>query len=582
MIKEYEKLVKEFESDKKDKDFKELKIAVLSTYTLKNILYPLKYNLLISGYKPIIKFGGYNQFIQELMDESSFLYEFKPDVILIALNSRSYLEDLEFTILDKNKKEINELINEKVSFIKTAILSTRLKSKIILTNLDHFMYSPYGLMDISRDEGIHSAIELFNNGLIEIKKESKSLELLDFEKICSFYGKKNIFDEKMFFLGKILLSSLGAEKISEEFTLFIKAAYGKNKKVLVVDLDNTLWRGVVGEEGALGIGIGEGPVGEIYKEVQKVILNYKKMGVVIAISSKNNETDVSEVFSNNRNMILKSEDFIIKKINWQPKSLNIQSIAKELNLGLDSFVFLDDNPAERLEVKTALPMIEVIDFPKDVALLPAILKEMPYFKSLSLTEEDKKRHEMYSLELKRNELKESYSIEEYLKKLETSITVKIDDFENIERIVQLINKTNQFNLRTKRYTLEQVKSMMESREYSVYSLSVKDKFGELGLTGVIIIKDEGKDYFLDTFLLSCRILSRKIENQFFLESIKSLRNDKLVHAEYIQSDKNEQVKDFYDLLGFNLIEEDGKTKKYSKLLKDLFLTNIDWITVKNG
>lgn len=560
---------------------KNVKIAILSSYTLKNITPFLTEKLSSKGFNADIRFGGYNQFIQEMIDQSSWLYEFQPDIVFLALNSKTFLEDIELDILDKSKKDIDALVAQKIEFLTQALNGTGLTSKIIVTSLEPFGYSPYGLTDIWKEDGLYEAVTSFNKKLIDLKRGLKNMEILDFGRFCLEHGKTHVFDDKMYFLGKILLSQEGAEKLADELSVFVNASYGQAKKVLVVDLDNTLWKGVVGEDGPQGIVVGEGAIGEIYAEVQKILLNYKKMGALLAIASKNNENDALEAFRVNKNMILTEEDFIVKKINWQPKSLNIQEMAQELNLGIDSFVFLDDNPAERLEVKTALPQVEVIDFPNDISYLPQTLKNMPYFKSFSLTEEDKKRHELYLQEVKRTELKKTYSIEEYLGNLGTSIQVKWNDIHSIERITQLINKTNQFNLRTQRYTLEQVDQMMKSDDSDVVSVTVKDKFGELGLTGVVIVKKEADAYFIDNFLLSCRILSRQIEKQFLHEVIKKLETDKAIRAEFIQSPKNQQVREFYDRFGFDLTKESETAREYRKDLKDLKLEDVQWIQVEH-
>jgi FkbH-like protein len=347
-------------------------------------------------------------------------------------------------------------------------------------------------------------------------------------------------------------------------------------------LDNTLWGGIVGEDGVNGIKIGEDTnIGSIYSEIQKILLNYKRMGILLCIASKNNPEDVEQAFKENKGMILKESDIILKKINWGSKSKNIEEIAKELNISLDSIVFLDDNPAERLEIKSLLPMVEVIDFPEDISLLPRILKSIPFFSTIAITEEDKKRHEMYQQDKKRGEFSKALSLEEYLKKLEIKISVKKNNISSLDRITQIINKTNQFNLRTQRYTKEKIKEMMESHDHIVASLNVKDKFGDLGLTGVIIIKKDNA-YFIDTFLMSCRILSRNIEQQFFIEACRFLEDKQAeIIAEYIPTQKNKQVESLYESFGLNLLENSG-IKKYKKVLGEINLKDVANIEVEKN
>lgn len=575
----FKNLAENFEKEQKTENMKKVKIALLGTYTLNNLQYPLKLEFYKSGFNSEIKYGGYNQFIQELSDSASWLYTYEPDIIFIALSTKTFFENIEYNILDLDKIKLDELINDKFSFIENA-LNSNLKSKIIITNLDYPNYTPYGLMDFTSENGLFYLVSEFNKKLIELSKSKSNLVILDFENLLSKLGKKEVFDEKMYFLGKILLNDYGAEYLTKEIIKICNAIYGNVKKCLIVDLDNTLWGGVVGEDGANGIKIGDTTLGNIYSEIQKIILNYKKLGVLICISSKNNLGDVEEVFKKNPNMILKESDFIVKKINWNQKSNNIKEIAKELNIGLDSIVFLDDNPVERMEVKTSLPMVNIVDFPDDISKLPSILKELPFY-SLKLTEEDKKRNEMYKQDVERNQLKSESNLNDYLYKLKTKIIIKKNDITSLDRITQLINKTNQFNLRTKRYTDKQVESMMKSEDFMVLSLTVSDKFGNLGLTGVIILQNLGKSTFIDNFLLSCRILSRKIEKQFFIEASKHI-NTEIIESEYIPTLKNEQVKDFYKEIGFEEISIDNGIKHYKTYLNGLKLQNIEWIEVENG
>ena len=574
----FKNLVESFEKERKFEDFKKIKIALLGTYTLNNLQYPLKLEFYKSGFNPEIKYGGYNQFIQELSDPASWLKSYEPDIIFIALSTKGFFTDIEYKILDIDKIKLDELINDKFSFIENSI-NSNLKSKIIISNLDYPSYSPYGLMDFSSENGLFYLVSEFNKKLIDLAKRKSNLIILDFENLLSKLGKKEVFDEKMYFLGKILLNDYGAEHLTKEIVKISNAIYGNIKKCLVVDLDNTLWGGVVGEDGPNGIIIGDTTLGNIYSEIQKVILNYKKLGVIICINSKNNLSDVEEVFKKNPNMILKESDFVIKKINWNQKSNNIKEIAKELKIGLDSMVFLDDNPVERMEVKSSLPMVNIVDFPEDISKLPSILKELPFY-SLKLTEEDKKRNEMYRQDVERNQLKIESNLNDYLYKLKTKIIIKKNDVISLDRITQLINKTNQFNLRTKRYTDKQVESMMKSEDFTILSLTVSDKFGNLGLTGAIIFQKIGNSTFIDNFLLSCRILSRKIEKQFFIESLKYIKTD-IIESEYIPTQKNEQVKDFYEELGFEVDDIKDKVKHYKKYLNGFKLKNIDWIEVEN-
>ncbi len=557
---------------------KKLKIAVLSSYTIQNIENFFFDYLSLEGFNPEIKFGGYNQFNEELVDKKSWLYEFNPQIIIVALSSKTFLPDIDFEILTQGYSIAFQKAQEKINLLLESISSSNLSAKIILTTLDKISNSYLGFEDIKSDKGVYSLIDNLNQSLISYSIKN-DIELFDFDNFCSKYGKLFITDNKMYYLGKLLHNKESAQNFSRELTTLINAIYGKTKKCLIVDLDNTLWGGVIGEDGIENLVLGDSNVGNIYQEIQKIILSFQKMGFLVAIVSKNNEEDVFPIFES-KEMILKKEDFIAIKINWRNKSDNIKEIAQELNLGLDSFVFLDDNPAERLEVSSNLPEVSVVDFPQDIANLPSLLRDLSYFKKISSTTEDINRHEMYIQENKRKESIKQFSKKDYLKELNIEIEVKKDSLESLERIYQLINKTNQFNLRTQRYTKEEVKKMIKSNDFIVTSVSVWDKFGDLGLTGIIILEKKNKIYFMDTFLMSCRVLSRDIEKQFFYETIKYLPKNSIIETEFIKTPKNILIENFCEDLGFEVTNSSKKGKTYNLELKEYLVKHINWIRLR--
>lgn len=567
---------------------KEIKIGILPTYTPNNIIEPLKQNLEKNGLLAEVKLGGYNQINQELLNTNSWIYDNNFEILLVLLSTRSFFPNLEYDIITKDYELLLEECTDKIKTLLDSLEFAVKKQKVLITNFEVPFYSPYTYDELKNHKGINSIILECNKLIYSKAREVSFLEVFDFPKFCFEIGKENLTDEKMYYLGKILFKKLSSEKFAKRLSEQISTIMGKRKKVIVVDLDNTLWGGVIGEDGVANLKLGGNGAGEIYSEVQKILKNYKETGTLLAIVSKNNYEDVEPIF-NSDNMILKKDDFVTYRINWELKSKNILDIAEELNLGVDSFIFLDDNPAERYEVKERIPSIDVIDFPEDIALLPLVLKDIAELKATSYTKEDKKRHEMYALDKKRNEIKSaSVSVEDYLKKLEIKIKVSICDKSQLTRITQLINKTNQFNLRTRRYTEEEVSSMMNSEKFIVSSVTVYDKFGELGLTGVIIIENTSKNnYFIDSFLISCRVMSRGIEKQFLIETLKEIKKTDLfkLNCEYLKTPKNSPVLNFYEELGFEVLEKDADgNKKYlcnAQIYKNL--KSVNWIEVlKNG
>ncbi len=557
-----------------------VKIAMLSSYTIQNIQDNLDLECIKHGFDAQIKYGQYNQYIQEMLDETSFLYEFKPDLIILALNTPTFLENVHVNCLNMSKQEIDEIVISKLNYLHSAIsnMNKKLKARILITNLEIPSYSPYGIRDANCDEGIRYLVADFNHKLFLKTKDLGNVFIIDFEKIASYVGKKHLTDQKYYYLGKFYLSNEVIPYFSKELVKTISSVYGKSKKCLIVDLDNTLWGGVIGEDGPSGIQLGNDGLGLIYRDVQKIILNYYKNGVILAICSKNNYDDVLPVF-NNQNMILKKENFTIIKTNWKDKSENIIDISKELNIGLDSIVFLDDNPLERGVVKNKLPSVHVIDFPEDISELPEMLKHITFFQFLELTDEDKKRNELYAMQNARIELQKNFNnVTDYLFDLKTTISVKENSFQDIDRITQLINKTNQFNLCTNRYTKEQVDEMMHSANSHIFSMNVWDKFGELGLTGVCIIQDDDSAHHITDFLMSCRIMSRGIEQEFLRQCLINL-DKKQVIGKFISTAKNEPVKDFYKNMLFDIVSEEEKQTIY-KFENQNQIKKVDWIEVK--
>jgi FkbH-like protein len=345
----------------------------------------------------------------------------------------------------------------------------------------------------------------------------------------------------------------------------------------VLDLDNTLWGGIIGEDGFDNIRLGDNPVGRSFVEFQKRLLALNKRGIILAINSKNNFDDAIEVIQKHPNMILKEENFACVKINWNDKVVNLQEIAKELNIGLDSIVFFDDDPINQEYVKESLPGVLVVDLPKDSSQYPQIITEMKEFDVLKITEEDTKRSDMYLGQKKRKELENKVGdFNEFLKQMNIEVNVEKANSFSIPRISQLTLKTNQFNLTTKRYQEEEVSKFSSSSDKIVECVKVSDKFGDNGITGVYIIDKKNDDeWIIDTFLLSCRIMGRGVEDTMLSQIIKKAKSEgvKTVKGKFISTNKNKPAENFYSKHGFKKndeywtfhINEEIKTPEHIKL-----------------
>jgi len=541
------------EVDKVAKDSK--KVAILSSFTIKGLAECLKvksfnYEIFLDVYV-----GEYSQWKQEILGEK--LYKHKPDIIFLMLDQYGLDQDIIFKYYGMPPKDLNKILAETENELSQLIskLKEKTKAKIIISNACKIWPPVMGIFDSKLEQGWYEIISNFNKKLIDEYKQDKQIFIFNFNDWLGHIGKKEFWHDKYFFMADMKLSPNAFPMLAEEWMSYIIALAGKKKKCLVLDLDNTLWGGIIGEDGLAGIKLAPNGAGQEYYYFQKLLKGLSKAGILLTINSKNNKKDVEEVFKKHPHMVLKDSDFVAKRINWENKATNIQSLAKDINIGMDSMVFIDDDMANRELVKETLPEVTVLDLPNDSTKYIRTLLDYKGFNTFEFTREDTKRSKMYLDERKRREFKETVvDMDSFLKSLEICITVQeVNDF-LIPRSAQLTQKTNQFNLTTYRYQEEDIKKFMEEG-HKLYALDTADKFGEYGITGFCIAKDLDDLWEIDTMLLSCRILGKKIEEQFFnyiLNELKKIK-PKLVRAKYIPTAKNEQTKNFYKLFNFKKV-----------------------------
>lgn len=418
------------------------------------------------------------------------------------------------------------------------------------------------------DHRLRSAVDRYNASLYALAEQYPNLKVIDFSEFSRRYPSTELIDWKFYFLSQMGLNP----KLAKDFkTWFVRKMEGislKRKKCLVLDLDNTLWGGVLGEEGISGIQMGGDYPGKAFMYFQEALLELNRNGIILTVCSKNNEQDVLDVWEKNPFLILKKEHFAAWRINWNDKATNISEMAKELNIGLDSMVFVDDSPTERELVRQMLPMVEVPDFPSQPYELPVFFKKLveDYFKVYSITDEDRVKTEQYKANASRiREQGRFTDFTEFLRSLDIHLTIeRANDF-NIPRIAQMTQKTNQFNLTTRRYTDADIRRFQQ-KGWMIWCLSVSDKFGDSGITGCIIVNG----YEIDTLLLSCRVLGKGIEFAFVKTVLGLLRKEGIcdISACYLPTTKNSQVADFYTKCGFSLVSEKDGVKRYRMSLAD--------------
>ena len=539
---------------------KTIRIAVLSSFTLNGIEKVFEVKCAEKKIKCVSYLADYNQYNQEILHETSRLYEFNPDITFLILDTQSILGDLWYSpyLVDINERK--DFVEKKFLEIKNLIQSftQKSKSKLIISNFTIPSKSNYGIFETKSEFGLQRMVSSLNQSLQDFISDMDSVYLFDMNGFVTRHGETNIFDPKQFLFGDIKISLDFIPHLTNDLMGYVIATLGLSKRCIVLDLDNTLWGGIVGEDGFNGIKLDSGPPGNAFVEFQKHLLGLYHRGILLAINSKNNLDDAMEVIEKHPDMILRKEHFACVRINWNDKVSNLQEIAEELNFGLENFVFIDDDPINREFVRTSLPQVMTIDLPNDPAKYAQILEEMNEFNVLKITDEDKKRGIMYSQQKERKFFeKTSSNLEEFLRNMKLKVTIQKADNFTIPRISQLILKTNQFNLTTKRYQLEDIERFSQDENMLVGCAQVEDKFGDNGVTAAFIIQSDGsKEWILDTFLLSCRVMGREVEKSILGYIIKKAKENGIekIKAQFIPTQKNKPIENFLPNCGF---QKDG-------------------------
>ncbi len=519
--------------------------------------------------------AGYDQYIQELVDPESKLSQEFFEVTFLFLEGTAFFESICLTpiagtedFIQLGRRKSDELMEMVKRFLNGR------EGLFILNTIAISPFSHLGCLDTNSPVSLSLLQMGFNSNLIQRKNRDmpSNCVLVNWHKEVERQGYETLHDPRFWYLGRIPLNETGFKRLAGLLEQARRAFLRRSKKVIALDLDNTLWGGVLGEDGVSGIKLSEDGVGKAYRDFQKMLKDTKNKGILLTIVSKNNLDDVEEVWKSHPMMVLKKDDFVAYRINWVDKAENIRDLAVELNLGLDSFVFIDDNPVERERVRQELPEVETSDFPDDPAGLVRWFSDLSsmFFNATKITAEDKKRSDFYKQDQERKILKESVgSLKAFYKSLLMKAVISLNPIHDYKRISQLTQRTNQFNLTTRRYTEGEIKEMIASPQYDVFDIILEDKFGENGIIGVIIIKYSGKEAWIDTFLMSCRVIGRTVENTFWRQVAEFLREKGIegVYGEYLPTRKNKLVSTLYDNLGFEGLraEESGRKIYYWNL-----------------
>lgn len=535
---------------------KKVRIAILGSFTLNGLAECLTVKCAEKKIQCISYSSGYDQYNQEILNPDSNLYRFSTDIAFLFIDARSLLSDLYYYPYSISAQERKQFVDKKLNEIQTLAdtFCKKASSKLIIANFNIPSFSPYGIFENKTDYGFHQMLSDLNCKLASMFSNSELVYVYDFNSFASKHGEKNVFDYKQFLFGDMKISLDYIPHLASDLTGYVIAHLGMSKKCIVLDLDNTLWGGIVGEDGFNGIKLGPEPPGNAYVEFQKVLLSLYHRGIILAINSKNNRDDAIKVIKEHPYMILREEHFACLKINWNDKAENMKEIISEINIGPDSVVFLDDDPVNREYMKASMPQILTVALPQDPSEYAETVRNMTEFSVLNITSEDRQRGKMYVEQRKRSELEKStVDLDSFLKQLDLKILIKNANEFTIPRISQLTLKTNQFNLTTKRYQETDIKRFSENDAYLVGCAQVEDKFGDNGITGVFIVnKGNPKEWLLDTFLLSCRVMGREVEKGILGHIIAKAQQNNVekIKAQFIPTQKNKPIEEFLPKCGF--------------------------------
>ena len=560
-----------------DFNARSVRLVVASDTSLDNLADPLSLRLLERGMFGVQYHSPFAQLALETRNQNSGLFQHKPEVVVLAP-----LTGIWQWLGGTSPDAVTQTIEE--AWSQVTALRKHFDGLILLTNVVTVENRPHGILESRRNLGHADFARSVNLQLSQRCRETGEAFILDAQLLAGQSGTVWPGLHKQQFMASRPFTDELANLLAAEIAAFCAARKGFARKCLVLDLDNTLWGGVVGEDGVAGLQIGGGFPGIIYTELQKEIAALHGRGVTLAIVSKNNEADAWEVFNQRPEMVLKRADFSAHRINWQDKASNIRELAKELNLGLDAFVVLDDNHVERDWIEEALPEVEVCPASDPLEML-RWLTTCRRFDTLAITREDALRAKSYAAAEERSRLAtQSSNLEEYLASLGTQVEVGCNSSTQIARVAQLTQKTNQFNLTTRRYTESEIQERMQNPAWRVFWCACRDRFADEGVIGAALIEIKNGEWLIDNFLMSCRVLGRGVEKAFLGTICDQAASSgaQMIRGGFIRSAKNSQTENFLETCGFTA---DEKTNDHSKWHLALPASNgliPKWIALKTS
>lgn len=523
-------------------------IAIAATFTADPIVPYLGCALAEAGSPAFVRTLAYNQLHQLCADWKALCGDSEPNALVLLWRIEDLLRKPFQEFLRGDKNALATALNE-VGILGEAV--SRLRSSFrgsIIVSAPPFPHSPDHHVHAARSGREAGAFHrrVIDEWIGQVSRAGNVL-ILDLDGLQRYFGIERSLDDRKWYLYRQPYTEAFWNELGRQLAESLTRQRIAAKKCIVIDCDNTLWGGIIGEDGLAGIALGEDYPGSVFRDFQHQLLTLRSQGVMVAICSKNNEADVWEVFDGHDGMLLKRDHIVTHRINWQDKVSNICGIAEELNIGLDSLVFVDDSSFEIAHVKEALPMVTCLQVPSDVALFPRTISSFRLFDQEHISAEDRARSDLMIQERERRGLSASMSSDEFRKALALVVEISECRPEHVARVTQLINKTNQFNLTTRRKTSAEVVELCSRPSWTVLAVRVADRFGDYGLVGVVLLQKAEKIIEIETLLMSCRVLGRGVEEAIFAKIADIARAsgaDEIV-GEYIPTKKNAMVSELY-------------------------------------
>jgi FkbH-like protein len=566
------------------------KLAILRSFTVEPIVPLLRAEAFAYGIDLEVHVGDFNTYVQDMLDSQSSLSRFAPNAVVLAVRTDQAAPELWRDFADLAPEVAQQAAERVVRGYEQWIGAFRKNSQatLIIHSLERPSTPSLGVLDDQSEAGQSGLIRQINRELLRIAAGFHGVYTLDYDALVARQGSEHWHDERKWLTARLPIAAGHLLQMAREWMRFIVPLSGRTAKVLVVDLDNTLWGGIIGEDGMNGIKVGPEYPGAAYQALQRALLDLSRKGILLAVCSKNNIDDAMEALEKHPGMLVRAKHFAALRINWTDKAQNLREIAQELNVGIDALAFLDDNPFEREQVRAALPEVTVIDLshndvPRNPLEYAAAVRNCAAFERLTLSSEDQQRTEMYAVQKQRAGAEQSFqSKEDFFRFLEQEAELEPVSDLTLARVAQLTQKTNQFNLTTRRYTEPQIAQMAKQPEWHIFSIRVRDRFGDHGLVGVAIAHDEGEQCEVDTFLLSCRVIGRTVETALLAHLAESAaqRGRKRLVGWFLPTKKNAPARDFYPQHGFERQETNGAGSLWTLDLKSSNLRCPDWIKLK--